>query len=276
MPHFQAIFAILLLLASVSLAVAPAQVPPNGKARGFISNLDKAYAKPTGDWLTSTYCYCHSPVRERETWKYEKAHIFQHEYYNWHSNATFVANHLCLARAHREGDQCIRPNMDGNDNMDWWKPAGKGGYVCKKFERTEEEKIRQANSKRSTRREKRNAPHFPSPGACQKHCEMGPFEPDPEEKSSHPAHDTVCFNVAQNFYGQDNLEFKFNRQKRKEKGSQGGMVKTGYQEVRGYCEDICQKTFKMPVDMDIDDPRAFGGSRQFVYTELDDMCDNCK
>ena len=273
MPRFLAIFAIFLLLASVSLAVAPAQVPPNGKGRGFISNLDKVYAQPTGDWLTSTYCYCHSPVREPENWKYEKAHIFQHEYYNYHSNTTFVANHLCLARAHREGDQCIRPNVD-QDNMDWYK---QGGYVCKKFERTEEEKIRQANSKRSTRREKRNAPHFKSAGVCAKmHCEMGPFEPDPEEKSSHPAHDTVCFNVAMNFYGQDETELKFNRQKRKEKDNHGGLVKTEYQEVRGYCEDMCQKNFKMPVDMDIDDPRARGGSRQFVYTKLDDMCDNCR
>ena len=275
MPRFQAIFAILLLLVSVSLAVAPCQVPPNGKARGFISNLDKGYAKPTGDWLTSTYCYCHSPVRERETWKFEKAHIFQHEYYNYHSNVTFVANHLCLARAHREGDRCIRPNVEV-DNMDWYPPAGKGGYICKKFERTEEEKIRQANTKRRTSREKRNAPHFKNPGVCKTHCDMGPFEPSPEEKWHHPAHDKVCFNVAMNFYGQNELELKFNRQKRKETNGDAGRVKTAYQEVRGYCEDMCQKNFKMPVDMDINDPRALGGSRQFVYTDLDDMCDNCK
>ena len=277
MPRFQAIIAVVLLLASFSLAVAPVQVPPNGKARGFISNLDNFYAfKPTGDWLTSTFCYCHSPVREPENWKYEKAHIFQHEYYNYHSNVTFVAEHLCLARAHREGDQCIRPNVE-RDNMDWYREHGKGGYICKRFERTEEEKIRQANSKRSTRREKRNAPHFKSGGVCAKpHCEMGPFEPDPEEKSSHPGHDTVCFNVAMNFYGQNELEIKFNRQKRKEKNGGAGRVSTGYLEVQGYCEDMCQKNFKMPVDMDIDDPRAMGGSRQWVYTGLDDMCDNCK
>ena len=275
MPRFQSIYAILLLLASVSLAVAPVQVPPNGKGRGFISNLDKRYAQPTGDWLTSTYCYCHWAVREPETWRYEKARIFQHEYYNYHSNSTFVANHLCLARAHSEGDQCIPPNVDG-DNTDWYKPAGKGGYICKKFERTEEEKIRQANSKRSTRREKRNTPHMKSGGICAKDCEMGPFAPDPEEKSSHPGHDNVCFNVAENFYGPVEMGLKFNRQKRKMEKEEMGRVKTEYQTVRGYCEDMCQKNFEMPVDMDIDDRRALGGSRQYVYTKLDDMCDHCK
>ena len=39
---------------------------------------------------------------------------------------------------------------------------------------------------------------------------------------------------------------------------------------------MCQRMFKMPVDMDINDKRADGGSRQFVYTKLDDMCDHCK
>lgn len=256
------------------MAVAPAQIPPDGKGHGFISNLNKGWPIPTGDWLTSTFCYCHSPIRQPENWKYEKAHIFQHEYYNYHSNATFVAQHICLARAHREGDQCIRPNYLDRDNVDWYK---KGGWICKKFERTEEEKIRQAHWSLPPRREKRNAPHFKSGGVCAKECDMGPFAPDPEEKSSHPDHDKVCFNVAMNFYGEVEMELKFNRQKRKmEKDRQAGRVKTDFQVVRGYCEDMCQKNFKMPPDMDIDDPRAMGGSRQFVYTDLDDMCDSCR
>ena len=161
--------------------------------------------------------------------------------------------------------------------MDWYRVHGKDGLICKKFERTEEEKIRQAHSKRSTRKDKRNAPHFKSSPVCVPgNCDFGPFEPDPEEKSSHPSHDTVCFNVAMNFYGLNELEIKFNRQKRKEKNGGAGRESTGYQEVQGFCEDMCQKNFKMPVDMDINDPRAGGGSRQWVYTDLDDMCDNCR
>lgn len=106
---------------------------------------------------------------------------------------------------------------------------------------------------------------------------MGPFEPDPEDKSSHPDHDKVCFAVDTNFYGKDEMEVKFNRQRRRmEKAGEQGRVKTAYEEVRGYCEDMCQRTFKMPVDMDINDKRADGGSRQFVYTKMDDMCDHCK
>lgn len=273
MPRFQTLLAALLLLPSISLAVVPAQVPPNGKAKGFISDLGNLWQEPTGDWLTSTLCYCHSPVHAKENYQYEKAHIFQHEYYNHHSNATFITDHMCLSRARTQGDKCNRPNV-GGDNNDWWQ---ENPFVCKKFPRTEEEKIQQANSKRSARRLERRRPHFPTSPICDHGCEMGPFEPDPEDKSSHPDHDKVCFAVDTNFYGKDEMEVKFNRQRRRmEKAGEQGRVKMGYEEVRGYCEDMCQRTFKMPVDMDINDKRADGGSRQFVYTKMDDMCDHCK
>ena len=277
MPRFQAIFAILLLLASLSLAVTPAKIPPNGKGRGFLSNLnnlDKVYPIPTGDWLTSSYCYCHSPVREPEEWRYEKAHIFQHEYYNYHSNVTFVAQHLCLARAGIEEDQCVRPNMD-RDNMDWYRPfpMGQRDYICKTFDRTEEEIIAQS----STKKGKRFAPHFPSPGICKQHCDEGPFA-EPKEESSHRKHDNVCFTVgSNNFFGVTEMGIKFNHQKRAMRnGHQAGRLKSDYMEVQEFCEDMCQKEFQMPVDMDIRDPRAMGGSRQFIYTDMDDMCDHCK
>lgn len=75
----------------------------------------------------------------------------------------------------------------------------------------------------------------------------------------------------------DEMEIKFNRQRRRmEKSFQQGRFKTDFQEVQGYCEDMCQRNFGMPADMEINDKRADGGSRQFVYTELDDMCDNCR
>ena len=273
MPRLQFFIAALILLPSTSLAVVPIQVPPNGKGQGFIGNLGNLYAPPTGDWLTSTLCYCHSPVRMKENWQYEKAHIFQHEYYNYHSNATFVVDHMCLSRARMQGDKCNRPNV-GGDNNDWLM---ENPFVCKKFKRTDEERLRQINSKRSTRRPKRNAPHLTKPPLCTHDCDWGPFTPDPEEKWKHPAHDKVCFAVDTDFYGKDEMDVKFNRQRRRmEKPGQQGRVKTKFEEVQGYCEDMCQRMFNMPADMEINDKRADGGSRQFVYTQLDDMCDNCK
>ena len=269
MSPLQAFITALALLPSVSQAVAPCQVPPNGKAQGFISNLDNLYSEPTGDWLTSTLCYCHSPVHAKKLFEFEKAHIFQHEYYNYHSNATFVVDHMCLSKAVYQGDQCERPNV-GGDNNDWLYDRP---YVCKTFPRTEEEKIRQGNSKRSTgRREKRGDPY-----ACIWNCDPGPFGHDPPDPSSHRDHDKVCFAVNDDFFGTKNMRLHFNGQSRRmaKAGAQGRVV-SDYEEVQGHCEDMCQKTFGMPADMYINDKRADGGSRQFLYTLLDDMCDHCK
>lgn len=269
MPTLLAFVTALALLPSVSLAVAPAQVPPNGKAHGFISNLDNLYPEPTGDWLTSTFCFCHSPVHAKKIFEYEKAHIFQHEYYNYHSNATFVVDHMCLSKAHYQGDQCRRPNV-GGDNSDWLLDAP---YVCKKFPRTEEESIRQGNSKRSTRKREKRGPPF----ECLWNCDPGAYDRDPPDPSSHRHQDKVCFATDTSFYGTWKMEMKFNEQHRKmyKPGAQG-RVQSDPKEVQGYCEDMCQKTFGMPVDMKINDKRADGGSRQYLYTSLDDMCDHCK
>ena len=273
MPHLLFLFLALPLLSSLSVAVSPAQVPPNGKAQGFLNSPNNPYSEPAGDWLTSTLCYCHSPERAKDDWHHEKAHIFQHEYYNYHSNATFVADHICLSRARIEADQCVRPSVPG-DNNDW---RMENGFVCKKFLRTDDEKTRQGNSKRKTRRVKRKTPHLPTNDVCFHDCDMGPFAPDPDEKSSHPDHDKVCFAVDTNFYGTVEMEMTFNRQRRKmAKSGEQGRIKTGFDEVSSYCEDMCQSHFQMPADMNIDDKRADGGSRQFVYTDLDDMCDHCR
>ena len=282
MPRLQTFLTALTLLPSVSLAVAPAQVPPNGKGQGFIGNIGNLYPPPSGDWLTSTLCYCRSPTHAQEVYQYEKAHIFQHEYYNYHSNATFIVDHKCLTEAVGEGDQCIVPNM-GGDNEDWFR---EDPYVCKKFARTEEEQRLQANSKRSTRREKQRRekkkkkrskwPNWLAPHNCIANCDPGPFSHDPDALANR-AHDKVCFSVGTNFYGMVKMELRFNGQHRvmKRLGDQG-RVQTALDDVQGHCEDLCQSTFGMPAEMKIMDKRAGGGSRQFLYTSLDDMCDHCK
>ena len=270
MPRLQTFLAALTLLPSLCLAVAPARAPPNGKAHGFISNLDNRYPHPTGDWLTSTMCYCRSPVPAQEIYEFEKAHIFQHEYYNHHSNATFVVDHLCLARASAEGDKCERPNI-GGDNNDWILEEPHE-YVCKKFARTEEEKMRQETSEIISKRQKNE------PAACYSNCDPGPFGPDPPEPVGHRDHDKVCFKTDYEFYGPGKtMKVKFNDQQRTmDKDGEQGRVRTGFQEVQWYCEQMCQRTFSMPVEMKLKDKRADGGSRQYVYTSLDDMCDHCK
>ena len=110
-------------------------------------------------------------------------------------------------------------------------------------------------------------------------CDNGPYSPDPEEHSSHPTHDTVCFAVDKNYYGPGNtMMVKFNRQHRVmgRAGAQGRVRTADGAEVQGYCEDMCEARFGMPVDVKVRDGRADGGNRQFVYTKLDDMCDHCK
>ena len=288
MPRLQTFFAQtflvhLILLPSLSLAVNPAQVPPNGKARGFISDLENLYpSPPSGDWLTSTMCYCHAPVHVDEISMYEKAHIFQHEYYNFHSNSTFILDHICLSHARFERDQCVRPNI-GGDNNDWIGDYSgtyvhSGLYVCKKFPRTKDENTRQGNSntKRSMRMNRRKIPHWPHLPTCYGHCPPGPFD-EPEEQSFHPDHDKVCFAVDTNFYGPKKMEVKFNRQRREmSKDGHQGRIQTPFEEIQDICEDVCQSRFQMPADMEIDDKRAEGGSRQYIYTDMDDMCDHCK
>ena len=271
--------AALILLFSLSCAVPPVSVPPNGKFNGYLKSNNE-FPDPTGDWLTSTLCYCHSPIRVSDAWqddyKYEKAHIFQHEYYNFHSNVTFVTNHMCLSKAHYQGDQCVHPNV-GGDNNDW---RMEGRFTCKKFKRTDDEKRRQVHSKRSTRRGKRRVPHMPTMPHCLagfESCDKGTYAPDPEDKSNSPDHDKVCFSTDTGFYGKDEFDVKFNRQRRRMvKALDQGRIQTDSDSVRGYCEDLCQSHFKMPVDMYINDKRAGGGCRQFVYTDVDDMCDHCK
>lgn len=108
---------------------------------------------------------------------------------------------------------------------------------------------------------------------CKLDCDAGPFAPDPEDKLKHPSRDKVCFWVGTDFWG-GKSEIRFNRQWRK-LHDQGG-VKTEVGEVEVYCEDMCQSQFGMPAEIEIKDKRAHGGSRQVVYTKMDDMCDNCK
>lgn len=271
MPPLQTFLTALTLLPSLCLAVAPALVPPNGKAHGFISNINSPYPNPpTGDWLTSTMCYCHSPTPAKEIYQFDKARIFQHEYYNYHSNATFVVDHLCLARSGPRGDLCERPNS-GGDNSDWFLETPDqlvAEYVCKKFARSEEEKVQQGISKRQGR----------EPEACYFHCDPGPFGPDPPDPSSHREHDKVCFRVDWDFYGPGRyMQVKFNEQERTmDNHHKEERVRTDFPEVHWYCDQMCHRTFGMPADGKINDKRADGGSLQFVYTSMNDMCDHCK
>lgn len=137
------------------------------------------------------------------------------------------------------------------DNDDWLM-QGEGIFACKKFPRTQEEKMRQANSKRSTstRREKRWVPHLPLSLGCTVDCAPGAYGPAPLDAG----HDKVCFGVDTDFYGIDEMESKFIGQRRKmnKRGGQRG-VQTMGKEVQGYCEDMCQRTFNVPIDMKIND-----------------------
>ena len=273
MQGLQVLITALTLLPFPSLAVVPVEVPPDGKAIGFISDLGGRYPQPTGDWLTSTLCYCHSPIQVTEDWRYEKAAIFQHEYYNYHSNATFVLDYKCLSRARQQGDQCVRPNLDSNNN-NWYKENP--DTVCKDFPRTEEEKIRQGHSKRLTKKGNRG-PMDGTRWTCLFDCNLGPYAPETPQPASHRDHDKLCLRVGHEYFGTREMEIKFNFQRRdSDKDGEQGRDSYGWLDVNEYCEDMCQKNFQMPCDTNTKDKQTNGGSRQYVYTSMDDMCDHCK
>ena len=273
MQGLQVLITALTLLPSLSLAVAPVPVPPNGKAIGFISDLGQTYRKPTGDWLTSTLCFCHSPTRVTEDWRYEKAAIFQHEYYNYHSNATFVLDYKCLSRARIEGDQCIRPNLDDNNNG-WYKEND--NVVCKDFPRTEEEKIRQGHTKRMTKRGNRG-PMDGTRWTCLFDCNLGPYAPETPQPASHRDHDKVCFKVGHEYFGTTEMDMTFNFQRRdSDHDGEQGRESYGWFDVKDFCDAKCKENFQMPMDNNTKDKQTKGGSRQYVYTAMDDMCDHCK
>ena len=84
--------------------LTPAQVEL-GRVEGF-------HARPIsghpGDYLLNTYCFCAAPKPVPE--HYSEAYYIQIEYYNFHTNTTYILSHLCLA-FRDSGLTCLAPRV---------------------------------------------------------------------------------------------------------------------------------------------------------------------
>jgi len=122
---------LLLILGPIFITSTNAATPKEvlvGKLPGYL------YGQPPrqSDFLTSTFCYCalpdHVPNRK------EEAHYFQFEYYNVHSDVTFILEHLCLASSD-DKFTCLRPRSvsgkdKGHQDRSEWQ-----GKVCRSWPR---------------------------------------------------------------------------------------------------------------------------------------------
>ena len=123
--------ALLLILGPIFVAFANAATPEQ-VAIGKVAGYTKGPLPHQSDFLTSTYCYCglpgHVPGRK------EEAAYFQFEYFNVHSDVTFILDHLCVASAD-DRITCLLPRkVDGkasgnNDRSEWQ------GKICRTWTR---------------------------------------------------------------------------------------------------------------------------------------------
>lgn len=128
MPSFRTIVAALALLTPFPPihAVTPAEVEV-GRVEGFTGGT----SSHSGDYLTSTFCFCAQPVPIPQ--HYSEANYLQFEYYNFHQNTTYILAHLCLADQDSR-TTCLTPrNGDGqyvHYGSDWQ------GRVCRTWDNT--------------------------------------------------------------------------------------------------------------------------------------------
>lgn len=114
MLYQQTALAGLALLNRLALAFQPVAVSQDEnqelKLDGYVGYLS---TPPTGDWLTTTHCYCEQPRRldapNFEEGSVDVGSFFQYEYYNYHGNATYVMVRWC--RVNHEGTRtCVTSN----------------------------------------------------------------------------------------------------------------------------------------------------------------------
>ena len=96
MTTFRRLLATLILWVNVAFAPDPIHYKNEDADRlaGYHGYLT---VPPTGDWLTTTYCWCADENKNAPG--AEEAMYMQHDYYNFHQNATYIYHFGCLAHA---------------------------------------------------------------------------------------------------------------------------------------------------------------------------------
>ena len=121
------------ILPSVALTVEQAKY---GKVAGFLG--DGEGRTISGDTTTNHFCYCYSP----DYWENpdrnlaDLGHVYTIEYYNWHSDTTFILYHECLAR-HNDAQSQMACNMKVDERGIWareetWRPQD---YLARSWQR---------------------------------------------------------------------------------------------------------------------------------------------
>lgn len=112
-------------LAIVANAATPDEVA-KGNIPGFLNSWNGNPPRPS-DFLTATFCYCGTKNDIHLANRTEKAHIFQYEYFNSHSNTTYLVEYLCEASADRVSPGCLE-----NRNIDHGRHGAKS---CRTWQR---------------------------------------------------------------------------------------------------------------------------------------------
>lgn len=105
MLYQQTAFAGLALLNHLAHAVTPVAVGHDAKQYGYVGYVGYLPTPPSGDWVTTTYCYCAQP-QHLDAPHFDEGAFFQYEYYSHHRNTTYVMLHQCQAN-HDEWRTCV-------------------------------------------------------------------------------------------------------------------------------------------------------------------------
>ncbi|KAL9131258.1 MAG: hypothetical protein Q9175_006809, partial [Cornicularia normoerica] len=118
----------LMLFAPATYAIATPEQAAGGKVRGFTGTAD---VEVTGDYLTSTFCYCEYPPKVEEFTGL--AHYYQIEYYNFHLNTTFILTSNCPQDNIVNGINCVpsgKNHVLAGDTMEYKTCRTWPGYLA--------------------------------------------------------------------------------------------------------------------------------------------------
>lgn len=234
MIYQQIAFVILALINHFALAITPVPVFQDEKVDGYVGYLSTA---PTGDWLTSTYCYCAQPHHLHAA-AADEGSFFQWEYYNYHRNATYIMQRQCEAN-HSERRTCVsskRAQCEPESPDDC-----QGNMRCSYWPRSHTLEKKESSSGGGV--------------------------------TGDQAGDSWCMTIDDHWIYGTIDEITWNTQTRTLNGGDGqGRREQPEGDVLTLCEGLCQAQLGMPMLRGDKHAR----SRQEVFDRLDDMCESCR
>ena len=129
MSRFQIL---LFILGPIFVALANAATPEE-VAVGKVPGYTKGRLPHQSDFLTSTFCYCGSQGGHTRG-RIEEGHYFQFEYFNLHSDVTFILDHLCVS-SQDDRFTCLSPRKVAGKASGQFDQSEWQGKVCRTWNR---------------------------------------------------------------------------------------------------------------------------------------------